>query len=149
MAVRRREATGAPGSGAMGCSPATAGKGPWDSTWMTATSASGATRTTRFRSPGIVTRNQISFPCFHHPAHGLDLGRVVEIPAFRIEVRQRQAQPQGRARGPGDEQAGAAQVEVQMIREDREVLVKAGWGDKLYLGTELTFTAVGRPSPAV
>jgi N-methylhydantoinase A/oxoprolinase/acetone carboxylase beta subunit len=47
------------------------------------------------------------------------------------------------------QQAGARQVEVQMVREDREVLVKAGWGDKLYLGTELTFTAVGRPSPAV
>jgi len=45
-------------------------------------------------------------------------------------------------------QAGAAQVEVQMARHDREVVVKAGWGDRLYLGTELTFTAVGRPSPA-
>jgi N-methylhydantoinase A/oxoprolinase/acetone carboxylase beta subunit len=45
-------------------------------------------------------------------------------------------------------QAGAAQVEVQMARQDREVLVRAGWGDRLYLGTELTFTAVGRPSPA-
>jgi N-methylhydantoinase A/oxoprolinase/acetone carboxylase beta subunit len=43
---------------------------------------------------------------------------------------------------------GAAQVEVQMTREDRDVLVKAGWGDRLYLGTELVFTAVGRPSPA-
>ena len=42
---------------------------------------------------------------------------------------------------------GADQVEVQMTREDTEVPVKAGWGDKLYLGTELTFTAVGRPSP--
>jgi N-methylhydantoinase A/oxoprolinase/acetone carboxylase beta subunit len=46
-------------------------------------------------------------------------------------------------------QAGAAQVEVQMKRRDRDVLVKAGWGEKLYLGTELVFTAVGRPSPAV
>jgi N-methylhydantoinase A/oxoprolinase/acetone carboxylase beta subunit len=46
-------------------------------------------------------------------------------------------------------QAGAAQVEVQMTRKDRDVLVKAGWGEKLYLGTELIFTAVGRPSPAV
>ena len=46
-------------------------------------------------------------------------------------------------------EAGAAQVEVQMVREDKEVLVRAGWGDKLYLGTELTFTAAGRPSPAV
>jgi N-methylhydantoinase A/oxoprolinase/acetone carboxylase beta subunit len=45
-------------------------------------------------------------------------------------------------------QAGAVQVEVQMARKDREVVVKAGWGDRLYLGTELTFTAVGRPSPA-
>jgi N-methylhydantoinase A/oxoprolinase/acetone carboxylase beta subunit len=43
---------------------------------------------------------------------------------------------------------GAAQVEVQMTREDRDVLVKAGWGDQLYLGTELVFTAAGRPSPA-
>ncbi len=46
-------------------------------------------------------------------------------------------------------QAGAAQVEVQMTRQDREVLVRAGWGETLYLGTELVFTAVGRPSPAV
>ena len=46
------------------------------------------------------------------------------------------------------QQAGAAQVEVKMTRHDRDVLVKAGWGDRLYLGTELVFTAVGRPSPA-
>jgi N-methylhydantoinase A/oxoprolinase/acetone carboxylase beta subunit len=45
-------------------------------------------------------------------------------------------------------QAGAAQVEVQMNRMDREVLVRSGWGDQIYLGTELTFTAVGRPSAA-
>jgi N-methylhydantoinase A/oxoprolinase/acetone carboxylase beta subunit len=44
--------------------------------------------------------------------------------------------------------AGAAQVEVQMERQDRDVLVRAGWGDRLYLGTELIFTAAGRPSPA-
>jgi hypothetical protein len=46
-------------------------------------------------------------------------------------------------------QAGAAHVEVQMSRQDKEVVVKAGWGDQIYLGTELTFTAAGRPSPAV
>jgi N-methylhydantoinase A/oxoprolinase/acetone carboxylase beta subunit len=45
-------------------------------------------------------------------------------------------------------EVGAEQVEVQMTREDRDVLVKAGWGDRLYLGSELVFTAVGRPSPA-
>ena len=46
------------------------------------------------------------------------------------------------------QQAGAVQVEVQMDRVDREALVSSGWGDRIYLGTELTFTAVGRPSPA-
>jgi N-methylhydantoinase A/oxoprolinase/acetone carboxylase beta subunit len=45
-------------------------------------------------------------------------------------------------------EVGAAQVEVQMTRQDRDVLVKLGWGDRLYLGTELIFTAAGRPSPA-
>jgi N-methylhydantoinase A/oxoprolinase/acetone carboxylase beta subunit len=46
------------------------------------------------------------------------------------------------------QQVGASQVEVQMTRRDRDVLVKSGWGDRLYLGTELIFTAAGRPSPA-
>jgi N-methylhydantoinase A/oxoprolinase/acetone carboxylase beta subunit len=46
-------------------------------------------------------------------------------------------------------QAGAAQVEVNVDRMDREVMVSSGWGDQIYLGTELTFTAVGRPSPAM
>ncbi len=45
-------------------------------------------------------------------------------------------------------QAGASQVEVQMIRVDRGAPVAVGWGQQVYLGTELTFTAVGRPSPA-
>lgn len=46
-------------------------------------------------------------------------------------------------------EVGAAQVEVQMTRHDRDVLVKIGWGDRLYLGSELVFTATGRPSPAI
>lgn len=46
-------------------------------------------------------------------------------------------------------QAGADQVEVQMVREDKAVPVHSGWGDRIYLGTELIFTAVGRPSPAL
>jgi len=45
-------------------------------------------------------------------------------------------------------QAGAEQVEVQIARVDRYVPVAAGWEQHIYLGTELTFTAVGRPSPA-
>jgi N-methylhydantoinase A/oxoprolinase/acetone carboxylase beta subunit len=46
-------------------------------------------------------------------------------------------------------EAGAAQVEVHITRQDREVVVRAGWGDQLYLGSELVFSAVGRPSPAI
>jgi N-methylhydantoinase A/oxoprolinase/acetone carboxylase beta subunit len=45
-------------------------------------------------------------------------------------------------------QAGAGQVEVRMARRDRQAKVAAGWGQEVYLGTELIFTAVGRPSPA-
>ena len=44
-------------------------------------------------------------------------------------------------------QAGAGQVEVHMVRTDRQAKVAAGWGQEIYLGTELVFTAVGRPSP--
>jgi N-methylhydantoinase A/oxoprolinase/acetone carboxylase beta subunit len=43
-------------------------------------------------------------------------------------------------------QAGAGQVEVQMARVDQSAPVRGGWGECIYLGTELTFTAVGRPS---
>jgi N-methylhydantoinase A/oxoprolinase/acetone carboxylase beta subunit len=45
-------------------------------------------------------------------------------------------------------QAGAAQVEIQIDRRDTYAPVGAGFGEQVYLGTELTFTAVGRPSPA-
>jgi N-methylhydantoinase A/oxoprolinase/acetone carboxylase beta subunit len=45
-------------------------------------------------------------------------------------------------------QAGAAQVEIQIDRCDTYAPVGAGWGEQVYLGTQLTFTAVGRPSPA-
>jgi N-methylhydantoinase A/oxoprolinase/acetone carboxylase beta subunit len=45
-------------------------------------------------------------------------------------------------------EAGAAQVEVQVARKDRRAKVATGWEEEVYLGTELIFTAVGRPSPA-
>jgi N-methylhydantoinase A/oxoprolinase/acetone carboxylase beta subunit len=45
-------------------------------------------------------------------------------------------------------QAGAEQIEVQTTRVDQNVSVGAGWEQHLYLGTELTFAAVGRPSLA-
>ncbi|GAB4411389.1 MAG: hydantoinase/oxoprolinase family protein [Anaerolineales bacterium] len=44
--------------------------------------------------------------------------------------------------------AGAAHVEVHVAREDRVAVAQAGWGQEIYLCTELTFTAAGRPSPA-
>ena len=42
-------------------------------------------------------------------------------------------------------QAGAEQIEIKMKRADQIAHVRTGWGGELYLGTELTFTAVGRP----
>ena len=45
-------------------------------------------------------------------------------------------------------QAGAEQIEVQTTRVDQNVPVTAGWEQHIYLGTELTFTAMGRPSPS-
>lgn len=44
--------------------------------------------------------------------------------------------------------AGAADVQVHAAREDRVAVAQAGWGQEIYLCTELTFTAAGRPSPA-
>jgi N-methylhydantoinase A/oxoprolinase/acetone carboxylase beta subunit len=41
--------------------------------------------------------------------------------------------------------AGAEQVEVHVMRQDRTAPVKGAWGKHIYLETELTFTAVGRP----
>ena len=46
-------------------------------------------------------------------------------------------------------QAGAEQIEVKMIRSDNMLPVALGWGQSVYLGTDLTFTAVGRPRVAV
>ena len=45
-------------------------------------------------------------------------------------------------------QAGAEQVEVKMVRFDKTLPVALGWGQSVYLGTDLTFTAVGRPRVA-
>lgn len=45
--------------------------------------------------------------------------------------------------------AGAdGEITVQMARHDRTAPVTEGWGDAVYLGSELVFTAAGRPSPA-
>lgn len=46
-------------------------------------------------------------------------------------------------------QAGAEQVEIDMARRDQTAPVGGGWGRRIYLGTELEFIAVGRPSVGV
>jgi N-methylhydantoinase A/oxoprolinase/acetone carboxylase beta subunit len=78
----------------------------------------------------------------HLPEGPRDFGDLEQAVAYASQVMRGWMEDLAR-------QAGAAQVEVQMVREDRDVMVKAGWGDRLYLGTDLTFTAAGRPSPAV
>lgn len=45
-------------------------------------------------------------------------------------------------------QEGAEQVEVRMVRLDQWAPVAIGLHQQIYLGTELQFTAAGRPSPA-
>jgi hypothetical protein len=45
-------------------------------------------------------------------------------------------------------QAGAGEIETRITRQDQYAPTKGGWNDRVYLGTELTFTAVGRPSLA-
>jgi len=46
-------------------------------------------------------------------------------------------------------QAGADQVEVQVVRTDRRAPVEETWGQDIYLETELVFTAAGRPRVAI
>lgn len=44
--------------------------------------------------------------------------------------------------------AGAGHVELSMVREDLRAPVKGSIGQEVYLGSTLTYTAAGRPSPA-
>jgi len=44
------------------------------------------------------------------------------------------------------QKVGAKQVEIQVDRKDQNARIGAGWDTTIYLGTDLTFTAVGRPS---
>jgi N-methylhydantoinase A/oxoprolinase/acetone carboxylase beta subunit len=70
-----------------------------------------------------------------------DFETLAESVAYAQQVAPGQLERQAR-------QAGAEQVEVKVVRRDRTVPVKGGWGDEIYLGTDLIFTAVGRPSLA-
>jgi len=77
----------------------------------------------------------------HLPDGVCDFASVEESVAYAQQVVPVQLEALAR-------QAGASQVEVQMVRVDRSAPVALGWEQQIYLGTELTFTAVGRPSPA-
>lgn len=77
----------------------------------------------------------------HLPAGVRDLSTLEESVAFAQKVVPAHLETLAR-------QAGAAQVEVRMTREDRTAPVKGGWGSDIFLSSELTFTAVGRPSLA-
>jgi hypothetical protein len=66
----------------------------------------------------------------------LELGGVLEIHVPHAE------------RSDGFGGRTKSQVKVEMARQDTRVPARAGWGDHIYIGTELIFTAVGRPSPA-
>ncbi len=77
----------------------------------------------------------------HLPDGVRDFASVDEAVAYAQQVLPARAEELAR-------QAGAAQAEVQFTREDRLVPVALGWGQEVYLGTELTFTAVGRPGLA-
>jgi N-methylhydantoinase A/oxoprolinase/acetone carboxylase beta subunit len=74
----------------------------------------------------------------HLPAGIQDFGNLAEAVAYA----ERMMMPQAEALA---QQAGADHVEVKVTRLDREIPVALGWGQEIYLDTELTFTAVGRP----
>jgi N-methylhydantoinase A/oxoprolinase/acetone carboxylase beta subunit len=77
----------------------------------------------------------------HLPDGVRDFATVEESVAYAQQVVPTQLKALAR-------QAGAEQIEVQTTRVDQNVPVAAGWEQNIYLGTELTFMAVGRPSPA-
>lgn len=47
------------------------------------------------------------------------------------------------------QKVGAKHIEIQMERQDQNAEIGAGWDTTIYLGTDLIFTAIGRPSPTL
>jgi N-methylhydantoinase A/oxoprolinase/acetone carboxylase beta subunit len=77
-----------------------------------------------------------------HVADGIrDFGTVEEGVAYARRTVPEQLKMLAR-------EAGANHVEVRVRRVDRSAPVRSGWGERVYLETQLTFTAVGRPRPA-
>jgi len=78
--------------------------------------------------------------------HGLP-GGPADFRGLETAVRHAEQVMQGHVRGLAAE-AGAEQVELSQAREDLWAPVKGRGGEQVFLGSTLTFTAAGRPSPA-
>ncbi len=74
----------------------------------------------------------------HLPDGAHDFSTLTECVRYAEETMSAKAEAMAR-------QAGAHHVEVRVEREDKVAPVR---GDRIYLGSEMTFTAVGRPSLA-
>ena len=96
---------------------------------------------------GVIQRQQVLISQLdgrmrlHLPDGVHDFALLEEAVAFAKEWMGTRLNAQAR-------QAGAAQVEIQVDRHDTYAPVGTGWGEQIYLGSELAFTAAGRPSPA-
>jgi hypothetical protein len=91
----------------------------------------------------LVTPLAVGGPLRLHLPDGVhDFQGLEEAVAFAEVEMKRWLEAQAR-------EAGAGQVEVRMARRDEAARLRVGWDDEVYLGSELVFTAVGRPSPAV
>ncbi len=77
----------------------------------------------------------------HLPDGPRDFARLEEAVAYTREAVSERLAAQARA-------AGAEQVEVQMARYDQWAPTRGGGLDVVYLGTELVFSAAGRPRVA-
>ena len=78
--------------------------------------------------------------------HGLP-GGPVDFRGLAAAVRHAEQVMRGRVSDLATE-AGAEHVEVSQTREDQWAPVKGAMNQEVYLGSTLTFTAAGRPSPA-
>jgi len=78
--------------------------------------------------------------------HGLP-GGPADFRGLEAAVRHAELVMQGHVAGLATE-AGAEHVELSQMREDLWAPVKGRGGEQVFLGSTLTFTAAGRPSPA-
>jgi N-methylhydantoinase A/oxoprolinase/acetone carboxylase beta subunit len=74
----------------------------------------------------------------HLPDGPQDFEKLEEAVTYTLQVVPEMLEAQARA-------AGAEQVEVHSIRQDHWAPTRGGGLDVIYLGTELSFSAAGRP----